>query len=153
MNNIMQGEDTIASKEKNMEFNTQICTNKEQSKRLIDLGLNPNTSDMHHYRWSEGYWDIQNCPPRGSNSNFIPAWSLHRLIAMLPNELEWLSVMLSRTSSYPSVIYKDKNLYAYTERWRHVFNDKDNIYDNIIDSIEWLIKENYFNKEYLKNEE
>ena len=50
------------------------------------------------------------------------------------------------------VIYKDKKLYTYTERWRHVFNDKDNIYDNIIDSIEWLIKENYFNKEYLKKE-
>lgn len=133
-----------------MEFNTQICTNKEQSKRLIDLGLNHNTSDMHHYRWSEGYWDIQNCPPRGSNSNFIPAWSLHRLISMLPNEIEWLSVMLSRTSSYHPVIYKDKQPYAYIERWSHVFNDKDNIYDNIIDSIEWLIKENYFNKEYLK---
>lgn len=31
--------------------------------------------------------------------------------------------------------------------------ENDNIYDNIIDCIEWLIKENYFNKEYLKKEE
>ena len=108
-----------------MEFNTQICTNKEQSKRLIDLGLNPNTSDMHHYRWSEGYWDIQNCPPRGSNSNFIPAWSLHRLMAMLSDYL---------------TDYCD-------------FKDCSKIYDNIIDCIEWLIKKNYFNKEYLKKEE
>lgn len=132
-----------------MKFNTQICTTREQSKRLIELGLNPNTSDMHHYRWSEGYWEIENCPPRGSNSNFIPAWSLHRLIEMLPNKIEWLSVMLSRTSYHP-VIYKDKIEYIDMEGWRHVFSDKDNIYDNIIDSIEWLIKENYFNKEYLK---
>lgn len=63
-----------------MNFKSQMCTTKDQSKRLIDLGMNPNTADMHHYRWSEGYWDIQNCPPRGSNSNFIPAWSLHRLM-------------------------------------------------------------------------
>lgn len=41
-----------------MEFNTQICTNKEQSKRLIDLGLNPNTSDMHHYRYEEGLQEL-----------------------------------------------------------------------------------------------
>jgi hypothetical protein len=29
------------------------------------------------------------------------------------------------------------------------FDSKDNLYDNIIDCIEWLIKEGYFNKEYL----
>lgn len=109
-----------------MEFNTQTCTSKEESKRLIDLGLNPNTADMHHYRWSEGYWVIESCPPRGSNSNFIPAWSLHRLIYMLPNDIEWM--------------------------WGYIFSDKDYIYDNIIDCIEWLIIKNYFNKEYLKKE-
>ena len=63
-----------------MNFKSQTCTNKDQSKRLIDLGLKTETADMHHYRWSEGYWEIESCPPRGSNSNFIPAWSLHRLM-------------------------------------------------------------------------
>lgn len=29
-------------------------------------------------------------------------------------------------------------------------NKHNNIYDNIIDCIEWLIKEGYFNKEYLE---
>ena len=37
---------------------------------------------MHHYKWSEGYWDIQSCPPRGTESCYIPAWSLHRLIVL-----------------------------------------------------------------------
>ena len=33
-----------------MEFNTQICTTREQSKRLLAMGLNPETADMHwHY--------------------------------------------------------------------------------------------------------
>lgn len=136
-----------------MEFNTQICTTKEQSKRLIDLGLNLNTSDMHHYRWSEGYWVIESCPPRGSNSNFIPAWSLHRLIDILPDEIEWVSDIQSHTSYYHPVFYKDKIKYTDMEGWKHVFSDKDNIYDNIIDCIEWLIKKKYFNKEYLKKEE
>lgn len=63
-----------------MEFESQMCTNREQSERLLSLGLKRDTADMHHYKWSEGYWDIQSCPPRGTESCYIPAWSLHRLI-------------------------------------------------------------------------
>ena len=76
-----------------MEFNSQICTTKEQSERLLALGLKRETSDMHHYKWSEGYWDIQACPVRGSEPCYIPAWSLHRLIeiANLPQYWECIS--------------------------------------------------------------
>ena len=134
-----------------MEFNTQICTNKEQSKKLIDLGLNPNTADMHHYRWSEGYWDIQNCPPRGSNSNFIPAWSLHRLINMMPYELDKYNYTIHVTQTgveYSGIFDSAYGIESLVSKY-----SSDNLYDNIIDCIEWLIKENYFNKEYLKKEE
>lgn len=30
--------------------NTQICTTMEQSKRLLELGLKPETADMLHYK-------------------------------------------------------------------------------------------------------
>ena len=66
-----------------MEFNSQICTTKEQSKRLLDIGIKRDTADMYHYKWSEGYWDIQACPVRGSGPCYIPAWSLHRLMLLL----------------------------------------------------------------------
>lgn len=69
--------------EESMKFNSSVCTSIEQSQRLLKLGLNPETADMHHYKWSEGYWDIYTCPPRGSDSCYIPAWSLHRLLCML----------------------------------------------------------------------
>ena len=44
----------------NMEtkFNSQICTSREQSERLLKLGLKKETADMMYYQWSEGYWDI-----------------------------------------------------------------------------------------------
>ena len=76
-----------------MEFDSQICTTEEQSKRLLALGLKRETADMHHYKWSEGYWDIQACPVRGSEPCYIPAWSLHRLIeiANLPQYWECIS--------------------------------------------------------------
>ena len=65
-----------------MKIESQICTTREQSERLLALGLKRETADMHHYKWSEGYWDIQSCPPRGTESCYIPAWSLHRLIVL-----------------------------------------------------------------------
>lgn len=71
-----------------IEFDTQICTTIEQSKRLLELGLKPETADCYYsYEveehgenrfWEiivsdwEPYWEITN--------NTIPAWSLHRLM-------------------------------------------------------------------------
>ena len=77
-----------------MKFNSQICTTREQSERLLSLGLKKETADMHHYLWSEGFWDIQACPPRGNSSSFIPAWSLHRLIEMVAGGSEEQMIFL-----------------------------------------------------------
>ena len=103
-----------------LKFNSQICTTKKQSQRLLDLGLKPETADMHHYKWSEGYWDTYTCPPRGSGSCYIPAWSLHRLIEILDSPL-----MEFNTLSY-------------------------NPYEEIIYNISECIKNGYISKEYLK---
>lgn len=46
-----------------MKFNTQVCTTREQSERLLAMGLNPETADI-----------VQ----RESGKCFH-AWSLHRL--------------------------------------------------------------------------
>ena len=102
-----------------MKFNSQICTSREQSERLLALGLKKETADMHHYRWSEGYWDIQACPPRGDSSSFIPAWSLHRLIEMIAGGCEEQMIFLPDP------------------------------YDEIIEEIAGAIMVNCFNKEYL----
>lgn len=64
-----------------MEFNSQICTTKEQSERLLALGLKKETADMclridlanpiaiPYNEVDEFYYKV-----------VIPAWSLHRLI-------------------------------------------------------------------------
>ena len=71
-------------------FNSAICTSIEQSRRLLALGLKKETADMHHYRWSEGYWGVEAYPPRGDAPSFIPAWSLGRLW-----ELYWSNKVVS----------------------------------------------------------
>ena len=113
-------------------FNSQVCTSIDQSRRLLELGLKKETADMLimsysteqdiiALSWSEsGGW---------TKDNSIPAWSLHRLIEMIDDEC---------------VIHLDN----FTIEG-NLFEVYDNLYDNIIDCIEWLIKEGYFNKEYL----
>ena len=115
-----------------LKFNSQVCTTKEQSQRLLDLGLKPETADMCHYLSNpqdaespytrlvledyiyihlgeEGWEDV------------IPAWSLHRLIEL----------------------YKDVE---DTSMW-----SLENVnYNRLIQCISLAIKHGAFNKEYLK---
>ena len=108
-----------------MNFTSQICTTKEQSERLLALGLKRETADM---RYQIQYLDwggvLKECTPSLdpypplNNDRFIPAWSLHRLI-----ELSGMGIIDTTT---------------------------DNIYDKVIHYIEFLIKCGNFNKEYLE---
>lgn len=106
-----------------VKFNSQICTTKEQSQRLLDLGLKPETADMsHQYIEAEWGWFIFPCNWNSCmiSEEHIPAWSLHRLLCLLyPREDVYLIM--------PSTAY-----------------------DDIIDDIENEIKCGGFNKEYLK---
>ena len=110
-----------------LKFNSQVCTTKEQSQRLLDLGLKPGTADMYHAT----YYDAND------NNNIVrytcvrhkglpllsqdfPAWSLHRLLCLL----------YPREDVYPIM--------------------PTTAYDDIIGEIENEIKCGGFNKEYLK---
>lgn len=61
-----------------MEFNSQICTTKEQSERLLALGLKKETADMVHQAIGVGPYKIW--VDTEISNDFFPAWSLHRLI-------------------------------------------------------------------------
>ena len=119
-----------------MKFNSQICTTREQSERLLALGLKKETADMC-YIWELETGAFTLCPEGWSGD--IPAWSLHRLIEML-NKSE---VTISFVERDTSIIVERYGVFQNVcEIW-------DNVYDNICDAIEWLIKEGYFNKVYL----
>lgn len=140
---------------KNIEFNTQICTTIEQSKRLLGLGLKPETADMFYSAKHIGKDIVRYSDPQMLVHNehfeiFVddqPAWSLHRLIAMLPDFFSNLGRQfnLKMDKCFLRYCTARNDEYIY-------FQQKDTLYDNIIDCIEWLIKENKFNKEYLKEE-
>lgn len=133
---------------KELKFNSQVCTTKEQSQRLLDLGLKPETADMYYttfYRDNVGYEIIQ---VRNEKlpllSQEFPAWSLHRLMEMLPTVITHDDYSLILGINATCVYYADDE---YAETFKAI---EGNLYDCVVKCIEWLIKEGYFNKEYLK---
>ena len=111
-----------------MKFNSQICTTREQSERLLALGLKPETADMTivgKYMGTDDdgamvFEDVPTAYPPMLRKD-IPAWSLHRLLSL------------------------------YNLHYIEFMNDEEieSVYDIVIDAIEQAIKEGYFNKEYL----
>ena len=120
-----------------MNFNSQICATKEQSERLLALGLKKETADivirpdntlMVINENSFIYHNLEKAIQEG----YFPAWSLHRLIEMADTYIEF--------SPFTGVNFQDGPFST----------NRDNDYDAIVDIIEWLIQKKHFNKEYLE---
>ena len=128
-------------------FNYSVCTDREQSEKLLALGLKKETADMCHTPFRsnfDGTLDYtEHCSlPLGKD---IPAWSLHRLIEMMPYCVEmynkdWCLQVSKGYVRYAS-IGREKSYIGFIQ--------KPNTFDAITSCIEWLIKEGCFNKEYL----
>ena len=173
-------------------FNSQICTTKEQSERLIALGLRKETADMcwryvntvkgekkyeliAEAAWSQevideyvrfgtkiGLFDnlVHPCgkpvTPLEARAdvtkNDIPAWSLHRLVMLMPKCVRAHSDYddSSRLHPYvPKFDYQGVTIESIDEILADFYQHTD-LFDNICDAYEWLIKEGYFSKEYLE---
>lgn len=118
-------------------FNTQVCTTNEQSKKLLELGLKKETADMVYcVELYENGWKYSSTAyvlEGNLGVDEIPAWSLHRLISLCEHGI---------------TINQNENIVTYN--MCRDFYGLETIYDNLIDCIEYLIKEGYLNKEYLE---
>lgn len=127
-----------------MEFKSQIATTSEQSEQLLALGLKPETADMCY----NGYFENKPLEINRNNAiqdkKYIPAWSLSRLLEMMP--LFFRKVIHIQIMP-PVVSYWDAGLGEFARVY-----DSSDIYENIISMIAWLISNGYFNTEYLKGE-
>ena len=134
-------------------FNSQVCTDRFQSERLLALGLKPETADMVLVPSSrhDGSDVIRVRKSYLMEEDAIPAWSLHRLIEMLPPSIKdryHYSLIYDIHRDLVGYMCYSDGISRYTNRFLWV-TQSTNPFDNIIDCIEWLIKEGYFNKEYL----
>ena len=105
-------------------FQSSICTSKEQSERLLALGLKKETADMAlHFSYVDfegnAYYSAY---PIGHKCTGIPAWSMHRLLC----------------------------LYGADYEIKEVYNNAEECYGMLICAIEIAIENGDFNEEYLE---
>ena len=130
-----------------MNFKYPILTTRERSERLLALGVKLETADMclgeeYGIEICIPYFDIDS----NSQAYYRPAWSFIRLLEMMPTAIEndYCSAGLQVT---PPVI----QYWNFNEEESYAIFNRTDIFDNAISCIEWLIRNNYFNKEYLNN--
>ena len=118
--------------ETNFNFKSQICTTREQSERLLSLGLKRETADMSYTAIVVNHkvdYRLDCSTPKRID---IPAWSLHRLIEMIPK------------------YFANTKLKFRVEAVKWLMQKEGNVYDNLFILIADCIKNNIFNKEYLE---
>lgn len=67
----------------------QICTNKEQSQRLLEAGVRPETADMYLDEFERLVaFEYRRIKSKAYQDTVLPTWSLSKLIDMIPDQIE-----------------------------------------------------------------
>ena len=116
-------------------------TTIEESKQLIEAGLDVNTHDMFYYRSDrrEEYLISVGKHPAITNNLFsyrneyvIPCWSLAALIDLIPEGTHWYLDENGLTITEVDYYKDGKEVYVFRE-----------LYRNPVDAIIWLLEHNY----------
>lgn len=125
----------------------KICTSIEQSKRLIELGIDVNSADMVYHKNLDGTYNL-----RVVNNILeydIPAWSLSALLELMPSYLFEFERGID-LNLYPSINRKVW-LCSYmpnvienmkTDKFKQITH-ADSLVDAVFDMIVWLKENNY----------
>ena len=125
-------------------FKSSVCTSREQSERLLELGLKKETADMYLYQhileWKSSLEPVD-------DEVCIPAWSLSRLIELMPycikvNDIAWVFSMSQDYVRYD--MHGSQKAYIGLQM-------NDDPYSAVIDCMQWLIDTGHFEEDYLKN--
>ena len=114
-------------------MNTKICTSKEQSQKLIELGIDIKTADM--------WWNTEKDYPEfvktyheylGEQIQPVPCWSLAKLLDILPEGTESHKQVDGSIGYYYVEVYNNKKYFS-TKRY-------DNPLDACVEMMCWLLE-------------
>lgn len=122
-------------------------TTKEQSKRLLELGLDPSTADltlniyrekeaviMKPYRECKEFFNVSEIP-----SFLIPCWSLDELLELMPYEIKE-----DRDTYRLLVTHKLVQYPRLTTLWPSLYNSHgDSTFEAAYNMIVWLLENKY----------
>ena len=132
-----------------MNFGSQICTTREQSERLLALGLKKETADCALLPLTDRTTAVLVKPSTNDIKNTIPTWSLHRLLELLSKIKKYEG---EDELMYPRISIEEDDVILVNPKsiWvRQSFCSPKGVYENIINCFELLIKKGYFDKDYL----
>lgn len=129
----------------------QSVTSREQSQRLVDAGLGIDTADML-YTYGNNIPEVK---LRHCHKKDTPAWSLGRLMEMLP-----LKITSENLTSYLEIVpVEEYKVWEWEVRWmcngfvnpfaycpllkRYIRFRDGNPIEAITQAIEWLVKHDY----------
>lgn len=133
-------------KENKMKHYTTI----EQSKKLVKLGLNPNTADMCYIQHFDEYYNevtfIEENPVLTYTIDVLdlPCWSLGALINLMP------SMIYKGKQTFDLEIHKGVLYHVCYENHCHldeIWVSKENLIDAAFEMIVWLLENGHINEE------
>ena len=125
----------------------KICTSIEQSKKLIELGIDVNSADMVYHKELNGTYTLRVVD--NVLKYDIPAWSLSALLELMPSYLFEFERGID-LNLYPSINRKVW-LCSYmpnvienmkTDKFKQITH-ADSLVDAVFDMIVWLKENNY----------
>ena len=143
-------------------------TTVEQSKKLLEAGVKPETADMVYVSYADvedntrkfRKWAMELTPMMGgiNKETELPAWSSDALIKLLPKHVEKYGVRydleIKYMEDFPYVMYVDghKTLrFNNTDCNYHVSPDCNDYSDGVYQMIFWLINDGYLTFEKDEN--
>lgn len=114
---------------------TRIATTIEQSKRLIELGIDVNTADMYWWHTSlRNYIEAMDNGDFDEEAGDIRAWSLSALLGLMPR-IEYLKPMIDLG---PKLDAEDVAIYYHSEESPYIV--RDNPLDAAFEMVCWLLE-------------
>lgn len=119
----------------------QICTNKEQSSRLLEAGVRPETADMYLDEFERLVaFEYRRIKSKAYQDTVLPTWSLSKLIDMIPDQIE-----CEGYNYYLFILPRDKEFTIKYSAGSNLAKSycRESLFDAITEMIEWLIKEGH----------
>lgn len=134
-------------------MNTKICTSIEQSKKLLNLGLDPSTADMCYasisYDSPGPYCEVVKAHKPDLDFNDLPCWSLVALLELMPKDIKTNNGIYNFSlvrRGYGA--YTFSYIHSLKEPWElgydyHLTTHKDSVIDAAFEMVCWLIEQGF----------